>query len=290
MSAVAALSLLGGSCSSSGDVLPVPEIDTTTSQSAEGSTDTPTDAAAEDATGSSAGSEQDVSGGAEDEADGAAEPTTSTSATTPGPPVSLAGDGAGFKELAPSLERIGIGVVSFADALTEDRIEELAAGACAGVRPDMTDSQLGSAGLAAYDGLTAEEQQIIVEADWVVFYGALVGFFCPDRLPLGSLEDAPPTEGTAIEQFREVIIGLDGVSGEAEAFTAGLADEQLEELRDAACSTATRDMTTEDFGLIIVSSYDEDLSDADRQVVSLSAYGQFYGAVVGWFCPENLPL
>ncbi len=286
---VAAVTLVGGACSSDADVLPVPEIDessTTVDNSAVGESAEPnadeTDQGGAD--GETAGALTDSG------SDGEPEDVPSTTAATTGPPVSLVGDGAGFKAIAPSLERIGVGVVPFAEELTEERIEQLASAACAEVRPDMTDSQLGSAGLIAFDQLTPDEQQMIGEADWVVFYGALVGYFCPDQLPLGSLDDAPPTEGTATQQFREVITGLDGVSAEAEEFTVELTDQRLEDLRDQACATAASDMTTEDFGLVIVSSYGNDLTDDERQAISLSAYGQFYGAVVGWFCPQNLPV
>lgn len=219
------------------------------------------------------------------------ETTTSAVPTTAATvPATASQQAIAFSELGPRLTSLGDGVLRFAELLDPVRIDQLAQDSCATVSPDMTDSALGLAGLAAYDNLTSQERGEITEQDWVVFYGALAGFFCPENLPEIDLDAAPLTEGTPVDQFRSVVSQIDGVSIEAEDFVADLSDERLDEIQGLACVSTNSDMTTEEFGLAIVSSYQSELTETERSAISLSGYSELYGTMVGWFCPANLPL
>lgn len=222
--------------------------------------------------------------------------TTSSTAATSSSAASLEDSSSGgvasaeaesFKALAPSIPELEGDVAQFVGATDAARIDELANDACAAVSGGMTDSELGFAGLAAYDDLTANEQSQLAIDDWVVLYGAMIGFFCPENLP--DLGDAPAEQGGDIGQFRTLVTEIDGVSAETEAFVASVSDERIDELQTVACANTNADLSTEDFGLDIVESYGSDLSDSERDAISLSAYSELYGSLVGWFCPENLP-
>jgi hypothetical protein len=273
---ITAVALLIGGCSSSGDSSL--ESETVTDGQSDSDVTVVTVAPAGPSTSSSSSSSSTTM-------------TTEPRSTTFNPVRAVASPEAeAFKELTPQLEGVGGGVAGFAQLVEPVRVDELAAEACATVTGDMTDSQLGLAGLAAYSGLTMQEKQQVIQTDWVVFYGALVGFFCPENLPSIDLDGAPPVEGSSIEQFRAVVSQIDGVSTEAAGFVTGLTDERLDELQILACRDSSSDMSTEDFGLAIVSSYGNDLSEAEGAALSLSAFSELYGALVGWFCPANLPL
>ncbi len=195
-----------------------------------------------------------------------------------------------FKALAPTLPDLGEAVHGFVGAVEPIRIDELAADACSRVAPGMNDTELGVEGIAAYNELTDDEQATVELDDWVILYGSLIGFFCPNNLPDLDGLVAPPADGTAVEQFRAVVTDVDGVSAEAESFVAGLSDERVDELQSRACDNTDTEMTTEDFGVAIVTSYDAELSAREQDDVSLTGYSELYGALVGWFCPANLPL
>lgn len=218
-------------------------------------------------------------------------PTTSPpETTTTEPPGPGSEDAQSYKAMAASLATLGEGVQAYVATVDGGRIDELAGSACSTVSPDMDDTQLGAAGLAAYRELSDQEQAGVAVNDWVVFYGSLIGFFCPDRLP--TIEDASevPADGSEVAQFLALIDEIAGVSAEAENFVASLTEDRLVELHTVACASVTVDMTTEDFGRAIVDSYGADLTEAERAQIGLSGYSEFYGALVGWFCPDKLPL
>ncbi len=195
-----------------------------------------------------------------------------------------------FKTLAPTITELQGEVADFVDATEATRIDQLAAGACGAVSADMTDQELGIEGLSAYGELSERESELIALQDWVVFYGALIGFFCPENLPEFDEDAAPLGEAGEVEGFRAIVTDVDGVSVETEGFVAALSDARIEELQALACAGTNPDMNTDDFGLSIVTSYGDDLSDAESDAITLSGYSEFYGALVGWFCPSNLPL
>ncbi|MGH1488362.1 MAG: hypothetical protein ACRBK7_03055 [Acidimicrobiales bacterium] len=203
-----------------------------------------------------------------------------------------------YKILAPTIAELGQGVYDFVAVTEANRIDQLADRACSDTSPDMNDSELGLQGLAAYDELSAEERTSIALGDWVVFYGSLLGYFCPENLGQGNAASAPSPEGTELEQFQAVVSQLDGVSSETDAFAETIDDTRLTDLRSVACpapesgsaSEPESGVSNEEFGLAIVTSYETDLTEVERDQLSLSGYSELYGAVVGWFCPNNLPL
>ena len=197
-------------------------------------------------------------------------------------------DSAAFKQLAPNLVGINEDLTSFVGSLDLLRIDELAADACSFVPSQFTDTALGERGLAAYDRLTAAEQSALAVDDWVVFYGALIGFFCPEILPEVDL-DGGQAGGTALEQFRDIVTELSGVSAETESFVAGLSDERVNELQTIACASTSDAQSGEDFGAVIVDSFESDLTPEEAAAIDLAGYSELYGSIVGWFCPGNLP-
>ena len=222
----------------------------------------------------------------------AAETTTTTSpqesVTTESAPQPGSSEATAFKSLAPDIVGVSDGVLSFIEGLEPGRVDALAAVSCAAVSPTMGAAELGVEGFSTYETLTPDEQQNINLDDWVVLFGALLGFFCPENLPELDLE-ATPAEGTEVERFRSIVTEVSGVSAETAAFIATLSDERLDEIQRTACSASSPDLTTEEFGVIIVQSYDADLDVGEQGGISLAAYSELYGALVGWFCPGNLP-
>lgn len=194
-----------------------------------------------------------------------------------------------FKILAPTISELGDGVFSFVEGTEPVRIDELAEQACNSVTVDMSDNEVGLQGLAAYNELTADEAQLIDLEDWVVFYGAMIGFFCPEQLPNFDAQASAPLDGAGAEGFRTIISDVDGVSVETETFVAGLDDQRLDDLQASACANTDPEMNTEDFGVAIIDSFGSDLTSLESDAISLSGYSEFYGALVGWFCPSNLP-
>lgn len=215
--------------------------------------------------------------------------TTTIAETTTTAEARIASDEAqAFKQLAPDLVGVSDGVTSYVAALDPVRIDDLAESTCGTISLSMSDSELGVKGLSAYDGLPAEEQAAIGIDDWVVFYGAIIGFFCPEKLPEVDLE-ATPAEGSEVERFRAIVTELSGVSAEAEAFVTSLTDERVDELQTIACEATSGDMTTEEFGVVIVESYEADLTPAETDAIGLAGYSELYGTMIGWFCPGKLP-
>lgn len=229
----------------------------------------------------------------------AAAPTVTTAATaTTAPPsstspvtalrsVAASEDAEAFKDLGPTVTRLPAAVGRFIAEADATRIGQLAANACAIVDPSMTDAELGTQGIELYDQLDAGEQQRLDVNQWVLLFGALLGYFCPEQLPdLGTAAGAVST----IEQFRSVVGTIEGLPAEAEEFVVRLGDERLDRLHRAACAGTDAGMTAEQFGLAIAASYDADLTEGEREAIALPAYSELYGAIVGWFCNENLPL
>ena len=210
------------------------------------------------------------------------------SVTTNSAPLPGSSEATSFKSLAPDIVGVSDGVLDFVDVLEPVRVDELAAVSCGAVGPSMGAAELGIEGFSTYDSLTLDEQAQINLDDWVVLFGALLGYFCPDNLPDLDLESTP-TDGTEVERFRTIVTEVSGVSGETEAFVATLSDERLDALQQIACDASSPDLTTEGFGVIIVRSYDADLDAGEQTGIGLAAYSELYGALVGWFCPGKLP-
>ena len=119
--------------------------------------------------------------------------TTSTVPVDPAPPTTLpgrgtvaAGDAQPFQELAPAIGDLSAGTRRFVEASSTTRLAELATAACATVSARMSDRELGLQGLRAYDGLGPDERAGITTDDWMILFGALIGFFCPDALPVAT--------------------------------------------------------------------------------------------------------
>ncbi len=230
--------------------------------------------------------------------------TAPTSTAVPEPQVASA-TAESYKIVAPTVEQLGPGVSSFVATIEATRIDQLATTACADASSELNESELGLQGLAGYELLRAEEQSAISVEDWLVFYGSVLGYFCPDNLGRSDLDPTADAALIALEQFRAIVPRLDGISDETDAFARAMDQTTLERLRLSACgpadnaeepteqgpdpTVAEQPPDNESFGLAIMTSYQNDLTDGDRQQLSLSGYGELYGAVVGWFCPANLP-
>jgi uncharacterized protein YdbL (DUF1318 family) len=212
----------------------------------------------------------------------------SESSTTTAAPLPASGEAIAFKSLAPDIVGVSDGVLTFVEGLEPVRVDQLAAVSCGAVGPSMGAAELGVEGFSTYETLSPDEQARLSLDDWVVLFGALLGYFCPDNLPDLDLETTP-TEGTEVERFRTIVTEVSGVSAETEAFVATLSDERLDALQQIACDASSSELTTEDFGVIIVRSYDADLDVGEQSGIGLAAYSELYGALVGWFCPGNLP-
>jgi hypothetical protein len=218
-----------------------------------------------------------------------------TSSTPGGEHGAAAPDGAGnedarsFKEMAPTATPLGPEIQAFVATASEARIDELAADSCAAVRPAMTDRELGVSAFDTYDLLVPAEQEALALDDWMVLYGAMLGFFCPANLPEAVLEPGALASGDDIDGYRALIADYEGISADAGAFVAALGDDRIDELRRIACAATTAETTSEAFGLAIVESYSADLTDGEREDLSLNAYSELYGGMVGWFCPDRLP-
>ncbi len=215
--------------------------------------------------------------------------TTTSQTTVPSTLARVASaEAESFKALTPDLVGVNDTLVTFVSGIDPVRVDDLAAEICGSVSSSMSDTELGVKGLAAYETLAPQERSSVSVDDWVVFYGAIIGFFCPENLPDLDLE-AMPAEGTEVERFRSIVTEVSGVSGETETFVASLTDDRLDELQAVACGSSSAELTTEDFGVVIVRSYDADLTATEIEGIGLSAYSELYGAMVGWFCPGNLP-
>ncbi len=213
----------------------------------------------------------------------------STTAPQSSAPTSASADAESFMALAPTIGELGGDVQGFVAATRPIRIDQLAEQACGAVSASMNDGELGVAGLAMYRRLPDDEQAAISVTGWSGLYGALIGFFCPDRLPDTPDRAAQPPDKPGIEQFRTLMEGFAGASRETKTFVAGLDDRRLDQLQVSACTDAGENMNTEEFGLTIVASYDETLRPDEAAEITLSGFSELYGSLVGWFCPSKLP-
>ena len=198
-------------------------------------------------------------------------------------------DARSFKEMAPTATPLGPDVQAFVAAATEARIDELAADSCAAVRPAMNDRELGVSAFDTYDLLVPAEQEALAVDDWMVLYGAMLGFFCPANLPEAVLEPGAVAGGGDVDGYRALIADYEGISAETGAFVAALGDDRIDELQRIACATVTAETTSQEFGLGIVESYSADLTEGEREDLTLNGYSELYGGMVGWFCPDRLP-
>ena len=213
--------------------------------------------------------------------------------SAPEPPTSqpsaASAEAESFKAVAATIGELGTDVQGFVAATRPIRIDQLASRACSDLSIDMTDGDLGMAGLAMYRQLPDDEQAMISVTGWSGLYGALIGFFCPDRLPGPDAGPPEPADEPGIEQFRALMAGFAGASEETRTFVAGLDDRRLDQLQASACDGTDENMNTEQFGFVIVESYDAALSAAESAEITLSGFSELYGSLVGWFCPEKLP-
>lgn len=215
--------------------------------------------------------------------------TTATTATTIGEPAVASATAESYKIVAPTVDELGQGVYDFVAATDAARIDVLADQACGVASASLGESELGLQSLASYDRLSPTEQEMITVEDWVVFYGSILGYFCPENLGQTVKDKAPAPSGDAAEQFRATIATLDGVSPEAVQFVTSLDETDFAELQTAACNPDQVAPESDTFGLAISASYDTDLTATQRDELSATAYSELYGAIVGWFCPSNLP-
>ncbi len=226
--------------------------------------------------------------GADDEASTSTEPVDTTTSQAQSS-AQASDDARSFQELAPLLERLPDVVSAFVGGADAIRIDQLADLACGAVSPGLADTELGRRAVDLYDELAPAERDALGVNEWVLLFGTLIGFFCPELLP--DVEtSAEADDVTTVEQFRATVGVLDGIPVEADRFIDQLSDDRLTVIQTTACTNTDADMTVEQFGLAITTSYEEDLSSSEREAIDLAAYSETFGAIIGWFCNENLPL
>lgn len=179
---------------------------------------------------------------------------------------------------------------SFIKGSATARLDELGSASCVAIPKNSAEEQLGVAGVSVYDdALTDEERDDIELGDWLVAFGALVGIYCPERLPELDLTAPELTGETEFARFRAAADDLPDLPVAVTAFLADLSDEQLDSLQATACAAISPDLSADDLGAAIISTYDSSLSPTDQLSLSLADYGELFGMMVGWFCPELIP-
>ena len=222
----------------------------------------------------------------------ASRPAPSGSVDTIGPDGGPAGGSSGaeaFRSLATVAARLGPEVQGFVADAPAGRIDELAARTCSGVRPRMTGRELGLDAFDGYQRLEPGEREVLTADDWMVLYGALLGSFCPRNVPDLPLDVGVPAADDDVGSYRRLLEELAGVSADSRAFVAGLPDARIDELRGIACAATSSDTSSREFGMAIIESYETDLTVGDRGAVTVTDYGELFGALVGWFCPDRMP-
>lgn len=194
-----------------------------------------------------------------------------------------------FRDLAPSATRLGPEVQAFLRDVGGGRIDELAADSCGDVSPRTSERALGLSAFDGYDRLRPAERELLAREDWMRLFGALLGYFCPESLPDVALAVDPSGTVDDIGHYRLLVGDARGISAEAKAFAGDLGDDRIDELQRSACAATTAETSAQELGSNIVDSYDTDLTDGERASLGLHGYSELYGAMVGWFCPGNLP-
>ncbi len=170
------------------------------------------------------------------------------------------------------------------------RIAELAERSCVEVDPELTAGELANAAYRSYDRLSSQEQTAVDLDGWVLVYGALVGAYCPDRLPLAAVRAGPsPDADDELGSFRAVLPELRGLSRSTLDFALDLSDDRIQQLSGLACAATDAGSTPASFWADIDRSHRHHLTDDERASIDRDGYGELYGAMVGWFCSANVP-
>lgn len=171
-------------------------------------------------------------------------------------------------------------------ASTGDReLNDLAAVACELVEPDMSPTELGVVAISVRESLGDERPEL---DDFNVVFGALAGIACPERLPLDDWGLEPPAPAGDADSFRGGLIGMWQASESPARFLRTTDDDRIESLGDTACADFVGPASSD---LVDASSrhYDEILTAEERALITRHRYREMFGALVGWFCPGQLP-
>lgn len=225
-----------------------------------------------------------------------AAPTTLQSTTTTAEITTTTADPAGsdkarqFKVLINEVDELQPAVYTFFDQATGQRIDELAEAACAKFNPDQTVEELGLVAIELQPDLTDEEMDLLGLIEFAEALGVLGGFYCSENLPPDIGESAPdPSELGDITGYRETVPSFLTAGHEGGPFIESLSDQRLDTLQKTACAETSPDQTTTELGLNVLSSYSDDLTEAERSLIGLDAYAEVYGTLLGWFCLDQLP-
>ncbi|MGF1599649.1 MAG: hypothetical protein ACFCVK_22505 [Acidimicrobiales bacterium] len=91
------------------------------------------------------------------------------------------------------------------------------------------------------------------------------------------------------EEFQDLVpLAMADLPDDVSTFFADATPQRIDELATLACDTIMPDMTTIELGLAANGARAE-LTDAEAELLDLTEFGTAFGALAGFYCPENLP-